>query len=262
MTLRRRVALAVTVAAALAATGCQRKETGKGPQPPQRLSFAQTTPDATVRLTLAPVIGDYPALRFKLYQDGVRELNTFVTEARNDRLHVQQKGGKAQPYEHAISWTLTAATPRLLSAWETWYDYAGGAHPNNGSDALIWDPVNDHEIQRGDLFKPDADQARLDASLCQAIHQAKAQRSGPSDPLTWPCPKWADSNFVFAPSVVSGKLGGLVFLFDPYAVGPYAEGTYEVAVPLDIFKGDLSPAWAAEFAGAPAALTSQSATTG
>ncbi len=255
--------LAMVALAAIAVTGCQRKQAAKPPQPPPRMSYAQTTPDASVHLTLAPAIAGDAALRFKLYEDGVRELTTFITEARNDHDRVRQKGGTVRPYEHSISWTLTAATPHLLSAWETWYDYAGGAHPNNGSEALLWDPVSDKEIQRGALFRPNADQVRLDAALCTAIHNAKAARSGStSDPQTWPCPKWADSNFVFAPSVISGKLGGLTFLFDPYAIGPYAEGTYEVTVPLAAFEDALSPAYAAEFAGSPTSVTPQSVTTG
>ena len=255
--------LALAAMASIAVTGCHKKEVAKPAQPPPRMAYAQTTPDATVRLTLAPSIATDAALRFKLYEDGVRELNTFITEAKNDHDRVRQKGGTVKPYEHSVSWTITASSPRLLSAWETWYDYAGGAHPNNGSEALLWDPVNDKEIQRGALFKPNADQARLDTTLCAAIHSAKASRSGsPSDPQTWPCPKWADSNFVLAPSVISGKLGGLTFLFDPYAIGPYAEGTYEVTVPLAAFQDALSPAWASEFAGSPTSVTPQSVTTG
>ena len=70
---------------------------------------------------------------------------------------------------------------------------------------------------------------------------------------TWSCPKWADSQFVFAPSTAAGKIGGLVFLFDPYVLGPYAEGDYRVTVPLSAFAESLSPSYAEEFAGAPAA---------
>ena len=255
--------IAVALGAILAATGCHRKQAAKPVQPPARMSFYQATPDATVRLTLAPAIAPHTALRFKLYQDGVHELTAFITEARNDHDRVKAKGGTPRPYEHAISWTITAATPRLLSAWGTWFDYAGGAHPNNGSEALLWDDINDREVQRSELFRTGADQAPLDAALCQAIHRAKAERGGSAaDQQGWNCPMWADSNFVFAPSVVSGKLGGLIFLFDPYAIGPYAEGTYEVTVPLDAFKSELAPAWAADFAGSPAASAPQAVVTG
>ena len=254
---------AMAALAIVGTAGCQKKQPAKPAAPPARMSFYQATPDATVRLTLAPAIAAHTALRFKLYQDGVHELTTFVAEARNDHDRVKSKGGTPQPYEHAISWTITAATPRLLSAWGTWFDYAGGAHPNNGSEALLWDEVNDREVQRSELFAPNADQARLDAVLCQAIRRAKAERNGAvGDSQGWSCPKWADSNFVFAPSVVSGKLGGMIFLFDPYAIGPYAERTYEVTGPLDAFKAALAPAWANDFAGSPAASTPQAAATG
>ena len=73
------------------------------------------------------------------------------------------------------------------------------------------------------------------------------------DPLAWPCPKWADSDFVLAPSSAPGKIGGLVFLFDPYSIGPYVEGDWAIALPQAEFRAALAPQWAGEFAGAPAA---------
>ncbi|MFG3756983.1 RsiV family protein, partial [Klebsiella pneumoniae] len=44
-----------------------------------------------------------------------------------------------------------------------------------------------------------------------------------------------------APSTVSGKSSGLVFIYSPYAVGSYAEGSYEAYVPWEAVKSFLTP---------------------
>ncbi len=241
--------------AALAA--CQRKAETKAPAAPAApLTFIQTSPDATVRLVLDPGVGARPGLRGKLYGDGVKELTSFADQAHSDRARLSQKGYPSPAYERDLVWSLTAATPNLASARETWSDYTGGAHPNHGWLGVIWDVHSDREIPRGELFRVDADQGQLDALLCQAVKAAKSRRAGAAaineEVGTWSCPKWDDSNFVFAPSTTAGKIGGLTFLFDPYVLGPYAEGDYAVTVPQSDFRIALAPAYADEFAGAPA----------
>ena len=246
--------LLMLAAMLLVLPACHRKsETAGKAVPASELSFARTTPDASVRLTLSPEIGQHPGLRMQLYQDGVNELNSFIQTAQGDHVHLKAKGMPAPAYQRTLEWTLAAATPRLLGARQTWSDYTGGAHPNHGSRGLVWDVVRDHEMARADLFVANSDQSRLDSVLCDAIKASKARRPGSiQDAESWPCPKWADSDFVLVPSTMPDKIGGLVFLFDPYAIGPYAEGDYAVLIPLSAFESELSPVWADAFGGEPA----------
>lgn len=222
------------------------------PRPAPPMSFNRTTPDGQVQLTLGPGIAKYPGLRAQLYQDGVRELTGFLATAHDDRAHVLAKGFPVPRYEHRITWSLAGSTPRIASARKTWFDFTGGAHPNHGVEALIWNPAADQPIPRAELFRPGADQARLDQALCRAIRTAKAGRQGAVfDAAEWPCPHWADSRFVLVPSTTPGKIGGLDFLFDPYSIGPYVEGEWQVIVPQSVFHTALAPEWANQFAGAP-----------
>jgi hypothetical protein len=48
------------------------------------------------------------------------------------------------------------------------------------------------------------------------------------------------------------RAGGLLFLFDPYVIGAYAEGDYAVLIPLSDFQAAVAPAWAKDFEGSPA----------
>lgn len=245
--------LALLVAVMAAALWVGRTHRPKAPPPPPPpMSFARQSPDAKVQLTLAPEIARFPGLRAHLYQDGVQELTGFLSTAHDDRAHVLAKGFPVPPYERRIFWALAGSTPRIASARESWFDFTGGAHPNHGSGALLWNPAADEEIQRSDLLGPAADQARLDQVLCQAIRSAKAARQGAVfDPAEWPCPHWADSRFVLVPSTTPGRIGGLDFLFDPYSIGPYVEGEWQVIVPQAGIRADLSPAWTGQFDGAP-----------
>jgi hypothetical protein len=232
--------------------GLPRRPKPQPPQAPAPMSFSQTTPDAKVELTLAPDIARRPDLRARLYQDGVKDLTQFAAAAHDDRAHVLAKGFPVPSYERTIAWTLAGSTPLLLSARGAWFEFTGGAHPNHGSIALLWNPASGQETPLTELFRPDALQGPLDRALCRAIRNTKAAHEGAIfDPAEWPCPHWADSRFVLVPSTTPGRIGGLDFLFDPYAIGPYVEGDYQVIVPQEAFHEALAPAWADQFAGAP-----------
>ena len=217
--------------------------------------FALSTPDAKTELTLPAGIDRYPELHAKLFNDGKQELMNFTKAAAGDRARYALKAVKqATPYERRVVWTITAVTPRLISLRDAWFDDTGGAHPNHGSEVLLWDRMHNVPLLKSELFKPDLDTAMLDNRLCRAVIQAKQARLGPSDPKSWSCPKWLDAKAVLVPSARSYRIGGLMFLFDPYTIGAYAEGDYEVLIPLSDFQAALAPAWAQDFSGAPAPM--------
>jgi hypothetical protein len=63
------------------------------------------------------------------------------------------------------------------------------------------------------------------------------------------CPRAADTAFVLAPGSVNGRAAGLIFLINPYQVGPGVEGGYEIAIPVSAFRALLAIAYADDFAG-------------
>lgn len=221
------------------------------PAPERPLDFKQTDAAAEVGLTLAPEIGRYPALHAMLYDREAALLKAFVIRAEADR---KTDDGRFpwRRYDSQREWVLAAATPRLISLRGMWFDYTGGAHPNHGSRGLLWDARTNTEIKPAALFRADADMKTLDKAICEAVAAAKSHRegAGPLDDL-FGCPKWTDTALVLAPSTEPGKIGGLTVLIDPYVVGPYAEGDYELTIPLPAFKALLSPTYAELFAGTP-----------
>jgi uncharacterized protein DUF3298 len=215
-------------------------------------TFAQKTADASVKLTLDRSLGRWPALHRQLYDLEVPGLKEFAASAKGQLDDLRKEGLPARPYANEITWAVHAATPRLVSVRQTFFEDTGGAHPNHGSGALLWDPAARRPVPPAALFTA-ADGAAVQAALCEGILAAKQAKGVDKDwdRGMWPCPDWRETDFLLAPSSVPGKFGGLVFLFGPYDIGPYAEGDYEVTLPWSVFTGVLAPAYAGEFAGTP-----------
>lgn len=247
------LALMLAVLAAGAVAGCKPKPAAPV-RPAMPLVFTQATPDATVKLTIAPAIAAWPDLHKKLYDEGVTELRKDIATAKEDRAHLDGEGLPNPAYEQELAWSVAASNPQLVSLSGTWMSYTGGAHPNSGFRTLIWRINPGDAINRAELVVPPGPgDAAVQTALCDGIRQARAAKGvDPNeDAASWPCPKWRDADFVLAPSTTPGKFGGLRFVFDPYAIGPYAEGPFEVTVPYAAIKGVLAPAYADDFAGAP-----------
>lgn len=215
------------------------------------LSFDQSDEAAKVALRLPAEIAGHPALHALLYDRETAGLKTFAAKAHADR---EASDGKFpwRPYTRQSQWFLAADGAPLVGLRALWFEDTGGAHPNHGGSTLIWDNVANREIQPKALFRSDADMTVLDKAICDTVAEAKTHRAG-ATPLNdmFSCPKWNQTVLVLAPSTVPGKIGGLTVLIDPYVVGPYAEGDYEVVVPASTFQDLLAPAHAGAFGGAP-----------
>ncbi|WP_339913410.1 DUF3298 domain-containing protein [uncultured Brevundimonas sp.] len=221
------------------------------------MNFATTSPYAAVKLTLPNALKAQTDLHARLYADEVRLLRQFVEGAQADRSEAGDDPS-IPPYEKTITLTAAAETGKLVSLRRDMSEYSGGAHPNTTARGVLWDKALKQVIGSGQLFRRGADMSLLDQALCAAVNTARARRVPGAPPLTlagggeWTCPRAAATPFVLAPGTVDGKAGGLTFLIDPYKVGPYAEGSYAVTVPLTTFRTLLAGAYADEFAGQPA----------
>ncbi|MGO4408926.1 MULTISPECIES: DUF3298 and DUF4163 domain-containing protein [unclassified Brevundimonas] len=262
MTSYRLRVLLLTAAVAATLSACQRAEK-TAPEAPKAaaeataaapLKYESATPYAKVSLTLPEAIKAQPDLYAGLYRQEVADLGKYAEGAQADRT---EAGGDSAmgPYEKTIIYADPVQTDRLFSAMRTDFDYSGGAHPNTVATALLWDKTEKRRITPADLFAKGADLTALERTLCAAVNTAKKARPG-AQPVkvggdTWSCPKLKDVAVVLAPGTTAGKAGGLTFLLDAYAVGPYVEGAYYLTLPASAFQTLLAPAYAAEFAGQP-----------
>ena len=218
------------------------------------MAFESKTPWADVRLTLPEAIKRQTDLHARLYAEEVRGLRQFAEGAQGELTEAGADTDRPK-YEKTITVTAALETGKLFSLKRVDFDYSGGAHPNTLTSGILWDKALKRRLSLADLFRKNADLTILDQALCSAINAAKRARvpDSVSIPLGGPpgasCPRAADTAFVLAPGTVNGKAAGLIFFIGAYQVGPYAEGGYEIAIPVTGFRSLLAIAYADDFAG-------------
>ena len=135
---------------------------------------------------------------------------------------------------YAKDWAVVADLPRFLSLSATVYAFTGGAHPNGTYDALVWDREAGKALAAADFFTSEAAlQQALGARWCAGLRKERAKRleEDYGDDPTFPCPPIKDL------VVLPGSAGKQAFdriglLAAPYVAGSYAEGGYEVTLPV------------------------------
>jgi len=216
----------------------------------------EKTPWADIRLSLPDALKAHPDLHARLYAEEVRKLRQFAEGAQGELTEAGAPTGRPK-YENTVTITTAAETGKLLSLKRVALDYTGGAHPNTLTSGILWDKALKRQIGLADLFRKGADLTALDQALCSALNAAKRARvpDGASitfDSKPFACPRVATTPFVLTPGGTPGKAAGLTFLIGPYQAGSYAEGGYEIAVPVVVFRSLLVVSYNDEFGGQPA----------
>jgi hypothetical protein len=181
--------------------------------------------------------------------------------------HEAETEAKASPelFRDGNSWeferhhtTDAVIADRYVSITRQEYSSTGGAHPNTVLDTILWDRTAGKRISIRPFFTELADRGptltALRTAIIAAIEVQKKERGvDDSEGMDWPKsiePKLLKIGPVtFAPSTTPGKSAGLVFIYSPYSLGSYAEGSYEAFVPWESFKAFLTPEGAAIFGG-------------
>ncbi|WP_022682950.1 DUF4163 domain-containing protein [Sphingobium bisphenolivorans] len=176
----------------------------------------------------------------------VDKFQKAMTTAKADALKMAQQDQKAakesgfpfRPHSLETRWTVTAETPRFLALQSESYIYTGGAHGMTGYDALLWDRERHRETAIEALMTSPAEFATaIRDRFCDALDKARAKKRGA------PVNRSGDDDFtacidpmqhVLVPTSSTGKLiDGVTVVVGPYSAGPYAEGTYDIALPVD-----------------------------
>jgi hypothetical protein len=202
----------------------------------------ETSPQAVVGISYPPDIARYPGLAKALagYADSARaELQQAVDGLGNDK--------PTMPYELSLSFEKVLETPQLVVVTADGSRYTGGAHgeplvarfvwlPEQQqmltadklvADAKGWKAISDYVADQlrervatrlsGDEMEP----AQMQESLRNASRMI-ADGTGPS----------ADNFSQFQPLTgADGHIAAIRFVFPPYQVGPYSDGTQTVDVP-------------------------------
>ncbi|MFM7349272.1 MAG: PdaC/SigV domain-containing protein [Erythrobacter sp.] len=131
------------------------------------------------------------------------------------------------------TWEVVADLPRYLSLSASFYEYSGGAHGNGAYDALVWDRRAKAAIDPKAMFDAAGLQKALGPAWCAQLKTERQKRLGESysDDGFFPCPAIKDLT-VLVGSSDKRRFNRIGLLAAPYVAGSYAEGSYEVTLPV------------------------------
>jgi hypothetical protein len=140
-------------------------------------------------------------------------------------------------------WTVAADTPALLNVRADISMYTGGAHPNHGFAVKYWDKIERREISFSDLFTDwTAAEKLLTPAYCTALDAERVSRRGAiENDMFDDCPPIGDQPVALM-SWPGQDISGFRILLGPYVAGPYAEGDFQIEVPMtDALRALVKP---------------------
>lgn len=255
----------------LALVACRRESPAPSAPTPADVPPAATRPIAPLLKDVIEndprfVVGiSYPPAAAKYPPALAAELKRYSDAARADLMEALGPAKPASPYSLSISYTESVNTPRFLAIAADGDSYTGGAHGNPVVARFVWLRQQDKLLKAGELI-PDARSwrvisdyvreqlhaalsQRVDADELPAAERAEIMRSAGQMIDAGSAPE-AASFAQFEPVVgADGKLSALRFVFPPYQVGPYADGTQTVEVPASMLLPHVAPAYRELFQG-------------
>lgn len=195
-----------------------------------------------------------PALRAKLAADEAKTRAALLHDAEEGQRDAAKDKYPFHPFGHWQEWQVVTDLPGWLSLSSLVGTDGGGAHPNYGYAAILWDKAAGQERQPLDLFTSRAALATaIRADFCKALDAQRAKKRGGQASLG------SGSEFdqcvdPMAQTVILGSrshktFDRIGFLIAPYEAGPYAEGSYEVTLPITpAVLAAVKPEWRGAFA--------------
>lgn len=195
-----------------------------------------------------------PQLAEWLDNDRATRRDALLAAARRDRAAAEKAGFPYRRHSHLQKWQTATNTPRFLGLSAEIDTYKGGAHGMTSFATALWDRNRARQLQPLDLFASgDAFDAAIREPFCAGIKRAKAAKGivaeeAPDSPFAR-CPP-ASAQTVWLGSSDGRYLDRMTIAIAPYEIGPFAEGSYKVNVPVtgalvaavkDEFQRDFLP---------------------
>ncbi|NOU03544.1 MAG: DUF3298 and DUF4163 domain-containing protein [Novosphingobium sp.] len=195
-----------------------------------------------------------PALKAWLDGDIAKQKADIMSSAKDGRDGAKESGFPFNPYGHSTSWDVVTDLPGWLSLSAQRWEFTGGAHGNPWSEGLLWDKAAGKRRDALSLFTSKAAlSAAIRAPFCDALDKQRAERrEAPVDraggDMFDECIDPVNSAVILG-SADKQHFTRIGVLVDPYEAGPYAEGNYEVTVPVTaVVLQAVKPEYRAAFA--------------
>lgn len=178
-----------------------------------------------------------PALKAQFDAEMDKARAAIEDAARDGRQAAKESGFDYNPYSSSMTWSVVTDLPGWLSLSSQVYEFTGGAHGNSGTSGLLWDRAAGRSREPLALFvSKTAFDAALRDRFCALLNKERGKRRG--EPVRPGSTESFDE--CLDPSSLTVLLGSsdrqhfnrIGIVADPYAAGPYAEGSYEVTLPV------------------------------
>jgi hypothetical protein len=271
--LLRTACLALWVAASLAA--CKRESAPAAPsaQPPAASSPAADAPAAPVALkdvietTDRYVVGiSFPASANR-YPGLAKALSDYAAAERAELMQAVEAFGNdkpSAPYELSLAFEQVVDTPQIVAIAADGSRYTGGAHGQPLIARFVWLPQQDARLTSAALVPDAKGWQAISDYVREQLHTAVVTRADEDELPAADRAALIKSTFrmidegtqpdagnfsEFVPVLdAAGRIGALRFVFPPYQVGPYADGTQTVDVPAAVLLPHIAPEYAGLFA--------------
>lgn len=220
----------------------------------------ETKPDYIVGISFPQSVAKHPGLAqaIKNYADAARaELMQAVAGLQGKK--------PTAPYDLSLSFTGLVDTAAIVAVAADGSSYTGGAHGNPLVARFVWLPKSQKMLTVQALLPADnalqviSDNSReqlvttlsqrLDADELEGAERAQQLRNSTRMIVDGTAPK-AENFAQFEPVMdVGGRIRALRFVFPPYQVGPYVDGTRSVDIPARILLPIMDAEYKALFIG-------------
>ena len=220
----------------------------------------ETTPRYVIGISYPKEATAHPGLALALKR--------FADDARQDLMSAVEGLGNdtpTAPYELSLQYSTLANTPTIVAVAADGSLYTGGAHGSPLIARFVWLPQRKAMLDAGALVPQPAGWQAISDFVREQLHTALSQRIDADDV---PADDRADmlkqagqmidegteanagSFSQFEPRLgPDGRIVALRFVFPPYQVGPYADGTQTVDVPADVLLPYVAPPYRSLFHG-------------
>lgn len=182
--------------------------------------------------------GAIPLLKASLDARLEGERAKLEKDTRQFKQEADADGFPYRAYDNQTDWAVVADLPGWLSLSAEKYFYSGGAHGMTVFDSLLWDRQAQVERAPLSLFvSRDALEAAVKQAFCDKLDRQREKKRGA--PIDRKNPGMFDECIGLASTTIllgssnRKSFDRIGFLIPPYEAGPYAEGSYEVTLPVD-----------------------------
>ena len=177
-----------------------------------------------------------PELVERFTTDMEKVKSELIAGAKEDRDERLKQKFDYHTHEVQRSYETTGQSDRLLSLESSIYGFTGGAHGSSGSGSLLWDRKLAREVSVQDLLQPGTSwTGAIRQPFCILLDREREKRRGEpvkKDDLFGNCPEYKEVTVLLSDGDKNGRFDHLVVIADQYVAGPYAEGNYEISLPI------------------------------